>query len=50
MSLLERLLILIAAVLLVAAIALLTGHDIGRNAAAPKPLPGAAGAGRFWWQ
>jgi hypothetical protein len=50
MPLLERLLILIAAVLLVAALALLTGHDIGRNAVGPKPQVSAAGAGRFWWQ
>ena len=50
MSPLERLLILIVAVLLVAALVLLIRHDIGRNAVGPKSPPGAAGAGRFWWQ
>jgi hypothetical protein len=50
MSLLERLLILIAAVLLVAALVLLMGHDIGRNATHAPPSSSAVDAGRFWWQ
>jgi hypothetical protein len=49
MSLLERIIALIIAVLVVSALVLLMRHDIGRNAVAPKP-PGAAAAGRFWWQ
>ena len=49
MSLIERILTAIIAILVVAALVLLIRHDIGRNAA-PKPPPGAAGAGRFWWQ
>jgi hypothetical protein len=37
MSLLERILIAVAAVLVVAALVGLMKHDIGRNAASPKP-------------
>jgi hypothetical protein len=48
-SLLQRLLVAIVAVLLLAGLVLLMRHDIGRNAT-PKPPPGAAAAGRFWWQ
>ena len=49
MSLLERMLVAIVALLLVAALVGLIRHDIGRHAT-PKPPSGAAGAGRFWWQ
>jgi len=46
MSLLQRLLLLIAAVLLVAALVLLTRHDIGRNT--PAKPPASAADGGFW--
>jgi hypothetical protein len=49
MSLLQRLLVAIVAVLLLAALVLLMRHDIGRNAV-HAPTSTAAGAGRFWWQ
>lgn len=49
MSMLERLLVLVVAVLVVAALVLLMRHDIGRNPA-PKPPVAAAAHGRFWWQ
>jgi hypothetical protein len=45
MSLLERLLFLFLALLAVAALVGLIGHDIGRNATPSS----AVGAGRFWW-
>jgi hypothetical protein len=48
-SLFERLLVAIVAVLLLAALVGLFRHDIGRTAAR-QPPSSAAGAGRFWWQ
>jgi hypothetical protein len=48
-SLFERILVAILALLLFAALVGLFRHDIGRTAA-PQPTSSAAGAGRFWWQ
>jgi hypothetical protein len=47
--LLDRLLTAIVALLAVAALVGLLGHDIGRTAA-PQAPSSAAGPGRFWWQ
>jgi hypothetical protein len=46
-SLFERILGAILALLLFAALAGLLRHEFGRTA--PQPPPSAAGPGRFWW-
>jgi hypothetical protein len=47
-SLFERILPAVLALLLVAALVGLLRHDIDRTAA-PQPPPSATGPGRFWW-